>query len=167
MKNAIKKFYANFEEIVGSIVLIIMCIVAVLQVASRYIFGDQFSWTEETCTFLFVWLFFTGSALALKTSDHFAVDIIVEKLPLKASKAVRLLALVFVLTFTAILIWFGIRMTTAGAHSITPALEIPKSIPYAAVPAGGLLMAVRTIETGLRMLRTSSNTQENQAKKHD
>ena len=142
----IRKFIQNFEEIIGSILLIAMCIVAVLQVASRYMFREPFSWTEELCTFMFIWLSFIGASLAIKTGEHFAVDMIVERIPGRFGWILRFTSASLVFFFTVFLVWFGIRFTITGAQSITPALEIPRSIPYAAIPIGGATMMLRNIQ---------------------
>ena len=72
----IKKIFVNFEEILGSILLVAICLVATLQVVSRYILSQPFSWTEELATYLFVFLSCVGAALALKKNEHFAVILI-------------------------------------------------------------------------------------------
>jgi TRAP-type C4-dicarboxylate transport system permease small subunit len=82
----------------------------------------------------------------LRTGDHFAVEVLREKLPLKARRIVRDAGLVCVAGFCALLIWYGGDLAIRSVHVMTPSLEISRSIAYAAVPAGGFLMLVRTIE---------------------
>lgn len=95
---------------------------------------------------MFVWLCFIGASLALKTGEHFAVDIIVEKIPGRLGWVLRLISALLVSVFTIFLIWFGMRLTITGWQSITPALEIPRSVPYAAIPIGGTMMLFRSIQ---------------------
>jgi len=150
-----KKIYNNLEEILGSVLLVGMCVVAVLQVASRYILREPFSWTEEVCTFMFVWLTFVGASLALKTGEHFAVEVIVDKLPGKFGWGIKICSCLLVTLFTVLIIWFGCRLTVNGWSSITPALEIPRSIPYAAVPVGGILMLIRAVENLFKSIKSA------------
>ena len=149
------KVYRNFEEILGSVLLIAMCLVAVNQVASRYCFSSPFSWTEEVCTILFVWITFIGASLALKSSEHFAVEVIVDKLPARLRVPLKFLSCILVILFSAMILWFGIRFAGKGIDSITPALEIPRAVPYAAVPVGGLLMLIRGIELTVKLIQKS------------
>ena len=149
----VKKIYHNLEEIISCILLVGMCLVAVLQVASRYILREPFSWTEELCTIMFVWLTFIGASLALKTSEHFAVEIIVEKLPGKIGLVVKLISCLLVIVFGILIFWFGLRFAINGWSSITPALEIHRTFPYAAIPAGGLLMLIRAVELLIKLFR--------------
>ena len=156
------KVYRNLEEILGSVLLVAMCLVAIVQVASRYCFSSPFSWTEEVCTILFVWITFIGASLALKTSEHFAVEVIVEKLPAKLRLPLKLLSCTLIILFSVLLLGFGIRFTGRGLESITPALEIPRAVPYAAVPVGGLLMLIRGIELTVKLIQRSGRPSGNE-----
>lgn len=160
----IRKLYANFEEIVGSILLVATCLVVTLQVLSRYaapvrnaaaaVFGrDPLSWTEEVGTFLFVYLVFIGASLALKKNEHFALEIVTDSLPGKIRSAMRILIGLLVIVFSALVLWFGVKLAVGGWVVKTPALEIPRTIPYAAVPLGGALMLLRSIEDSVRQVR--------------
>lgn len=142
----IKKFYHNFEEIVGSIFLVAICLVATVQVTSRYLFERPFSWTEEIATYLFVYLTFIGASLALKKNDHFAVELFLDRFSQKIRILIKMSISVLVFSSSAIVLWYGTRMAIRGWHIKTPALEIPSTIPYAAIPLGGFLMMIRSVE---------------------
>jgi TRAP-type C4-dicarboxylate transport system permease small subunit len=148
--NFLKRIIQHFEEIIGSTLLVAMCAIAMLQAGSRFLSRvseiKPVYWTEEACTLLFIWLCFVGASYALRTGDHFAVEVLREKLPLKARRIVRDAGLICVAGFCALLIWYGGDLAIRSIHVMTPSLEISRSIAYAAVPAGGFLMLVRTIE---------------------
>ena len=153
MKKGLRYFCRNIEEILSIFLLFSICVVAVIKVASRYLFKDPSSWAEEVCTYLFVWMSFVGAALALKAHEHFAIEILVDKLNVKAAGAVRILTTILVIVFSCIVIWYGLKLTINGWHVVTPAMEIPRSIPYAAVPFGGILMLIRSIEYFIELIR--------------
>lgn len=100
---------------------------------------------------MFVWLTFIGASLALKTGDHFAVDIIAEKLPGRIGLAVKLISCLLVTTFAVLMVWFGWRLLLIGRHSVTPAMEIPNAIPYSAIFFGGILMLIRSVELLIKL----------------
>ena len=150
----IKKFYNNFEEIIGSIFLVAICLVATLQVSSRYLFEHPFSWTEELATHLFVYLTFIGASLALKKNDHFAVELLLDRFPKKIREVIRLSISVLVFISAAVVLWYGCRMVSRGWQIKTPALEIPSAIPYAAIPLGGFLMMIRSVEIFFKEIKT-------------
>ena len=149
----IRKLFTNFEEIIGSLLLVAICLIATLQVASRYIFSRPFSWTEELGTYLFVYLAFVGASLALKKNEHFAVEILLDKFPLKIRSWMLIVIGLLVLLCSGIIFWYGCRLMIHGLHVKTPALEISSAIPYAAVPFGGFLMMIRTVEMIIREIQ--------------
>ena len=113
-----RTFYRNFEEIVGSTLLLAICAIAVIKVTSRYVLNSPTSWAEEVITYLFVWLTFVGASLALKMHQHFAIDIVVEKLPGKISNLLRLIS-----TILVILLFGAIMGAIAGFMSTPEILE--------------------------------------------
>lgn len=150
---AIRKIYVYFEEVTGAVLLAAMCVVAVVQVVSRYIFASPPAWTEEMAMLLFAWLVFVGAALALKHNEHFAVDVLVTALPAWPRRIVHLLILILTLVFSGLLMWFGERLAEDNWTVKTAVLEIPRTWLYASVPFGGALMLVRTLEGLVRWWR--------------
>ncbi|MBN2128151.1 MAG: TRAP transporter small permease [Sedimentisphaerales bacterium] len=120
-----------------------MCVIAVLKVASRYVGGGELSWAEEGCTLLFVYLVFVGAASGVKAGEHFAVEVLVEKAPRWLQRWLVGASQVLVVAFGGLLLWYGVELVLTGRASVTPALELPRSVGYAAVPVGGLLIVVR------------------------
>ncbi len=60
---------------------------------------------------LFIWLCFIGASYALRTGDHFAVEVLRGKLPATAARCVRAMCLMGVVLFATLLVWFGGQMT--------------------------------------------------------
>ncbi len=146
-----KWLLAHFEEITGSALLLGMCAAASLQAGSRLL--SQWTtavrpvfWTEEACTLLFIWLSFVGASYALRTGDHFAVEVLRGKLPAPAARWLRVACLTGVLLFAGLLVWCGAQMTWRSLGITMPALQVPRSVAYAAVPVGGGLMLIRAAE---------------------
>ena len=146
----ILKLATHFEEIVGAILLAAMCLVAMIQVAGRYLLASPPAWTEEMATLFFAWLVFVGSSLALKRHEHFALEVAVEQLPRIAQSIIQFVVLVLLVVFCAILVVYGAGLAIDNWSVKTAVLEIPRTWLYAAVPFGGLLMFVRTIELFVR-----------------
>lgn len=152
-----RRLLQHFEEVVGSAILVVLCVVTTLQVASRYLLGSPFSWTEEIATLLFGWLVFIGTALAMKHNEHFVVEIFVDRLPAKARRWARELALALVAVAALLLIGFGLRLAVRSAHVPTAILGLSRAWLYAAAPVGGILLLIRTLERW-RELRRNDGT---------
>lgn len=57
----------------------------------RYFLKRPLYWSEEVATGLFVWTVFIGSAYAYRKHAHLGVDILINILPEKIRKVVKLL----------------------------------------------------------------------------
>lgn len=153
----LRRTFDRLEEILGSALLLAVCLVALLRVLSRYahLLGENAvseqlaragSWSVELSVYLFVWMTFVGASLALKKNEHFAIELVVEKLPRRYARIAVRSSQVLVVVFSLLLVWYGGVQAWNGWNTVTPVLEIPRTVPYAAVPFGGLLMLVRSVQ---------------------
>ena len=142
----LRRVYAHLEELAGAMLLTGMCIIAIIQVTTRYVLASPPAWTEEVATLLFAWLVFVGSSLALKRNEHFALEVVVELLPRSIRRVVQGGVLILVLIFCGLLIGYGVREAIEEWAVRTAGLEIPRTWLYASVPYGGILMLLRTVE---------------------
>ncbi|MBM4017028.1 MAG: TRAP transporter small permease [Planctomycetes bacterium] len=149
----IRKAWQNLEEILGAALVLAVCAVMVVNVGSRYVTRTPAAWAEEVGRYLFVYLVFVGASLALKKRDHFAVDFLVEKLPPRAARAMRVFSSAAVIVFALLVTGYGAKLVVAGWGTVAAATEMPRAVPHAAVPLGGLLMLARGIEDLVRRVR--------------
>lgn len=149
----IRKLYDNLEEILGSSLLVALCLVTIFKIVSRYVTRTSASWAEEVATILFMYLVFVGASLALKKRDHFAIDFIVDKMPAALGRLLRLLSAVLVIVFAGLVLYYGGRLVASGWNARTAALEMPQAVANLAIPLGGLLMLVRAVEDLVKRLR--------------
>ncbi|KJS86088.1 MAG: hypothetical protein JM58_07430 [Peptococcaceae bacterium BICA1-8] len=150
-----KLFY--FVKILTLIVITVMTLSAFLQVIFRYVLEYPLIWTEEIARFMFVWLTFLGSAAAVRTKNHIAMDLLVNKFPKKMQKSVNLLALAIFLGFCVLLVKQGIFLTTINMGQTSDALGVPMGFPYLAIPIGSALMAFFIIEDMFNLFRKEAN----------
>lgn len=148
----LRKLYTHFEEIAGAALLAVVCLVGVIQVVARYVLASPPAWTEEAATLLFAWLVFVGASLALKQNEHFALDVIVVRLPRRLQRIVQLGVLLLTLAFCLLLMVYGGALTIDSWIVKTAVMEIPRSCLYASVPVGGVLMFLRTLEAVRRWI---------------
>lgn len=160
----IRKVYKYFEEITGSALLVAICLIAALQVAGRYLFERPFSFTEELSAFLFVYLSFIGASLALKKNEHFALEIFPDRIPKRLRRIMGFISALLVLFCSVVIFLYGCHLTVSGLHVITPTLEIPYSYAYAAVPLGGFLMLVRSVEMLIKRISSPGDNPEAEKK---
>jgi TRAP-type C4-dicarboxylate transport system permease small subunit len=125
-----------------SIVLFaVMVLLSILQVICRYVLHVSLSFTEELARFLFIWVTFLGSAMALKKDQHVKMDLLVRQFPEIAQKAVRFVLFLVSLIAYWILIYYGFVLVKKTVYQTSAALGLPMSYIYFAVPVCGILMA--------------------------
>lgn len=134
---------ARLEEGVTFFFFAVMCLFVAVQLFFRFALNHPLIFPEEISRYAYVWITFVGLSLATKTREHIRVDAGVGMLPHVWQRGVG--ALVDLISF-AILLWLaylGVRFMLFSRMSISPALEIPLNLVYAAFPLGCLLAAVR------------------------
>ena len=60
----------EIEEVLLSILLLIMLVVCTMQVIWRYVLEDALSWSEELARYIFAWLVWVAAAYATKKMRH-------------------------------------------------------------------------------------------------
>jgi TRAP-type C4-dicarboxylate transport system permease small subunit len=116
--------------------------VVLFGVVMRYGFAASPIWADELARYALIWAVMLAGA-ALRRGEHMQIDIVLQTLPRvvgRIADAIRRLANLGVLAFMAIM----------GAYSAqklwgmtTLALNVPRTIPTASVPAGMGLMLVQ------------------------
>jgi len=112
-------------------------------VVMRYVFHSGLPWVLEAVQYLFAWVVLVGAAHGVKVGIHLGIDILVEKLPRRARRAVVLLAVALSLTFVGSLFWLSLQYIQRIYQwgDLTLDLQIPQWIPYLAIPVGlGLML---------------------------
>ena len=159
----IKKFLNNFEEYFCVCGMAIMTVVVFSQVIMRYIFSFSLPWSEEFSRFVFIWISWVGASYAVKESRHFKVEIFANLLKGNARRCLDLFVLIVWFMFCFFLARYGTRLVLflIDTRQISAAMEIPMSLPYAAVPVGAGLMCVRLIAEMWKVLKKEYNPDKN------
>lgn len=119
------------------------------QVFSRFILNNPSSFSEELARFLLIWIGFLGGAYAYRQYAHLGLDIIVSNLDgLKKRVAEGLSNVVCFLFSAIILVYGGMKMVflTLDLQQLSAALQIKMGYVYLAIPLGGVLMMLFSLE---------------------
>ena len=178
------KIVDRLEETIIAVLMAVATLVIFVAVVHRYASGwaipgvqdwllsMDFSWAQEFCTILFVWMAKFGAAYGVRTGIHVGVDVVVGKFTGKARVFAVQLGLACGVFFTFLLMYYGSTfiwkngMAYDVLHWIghgedgyfegtfTPDLEWPTWMVYAAVPLGSALMCFRFIQVMIGFART-------------
>ncbi len=132
----------------------------------------NFSWAQELCIIMFVWMAKFGAAYGVRAGVHVGVDVLVNRLPEEWRKKTVLLSLFCGTLFTGIIGTLGLTFVWEnGMHyavftalkiptgdlpqgPTTPDLEWPTWVVYSAVWMGSYLMCFRFIQVSWKFIRT-------------
>ena len=141
----------------------------------------NFSWAQELCIYMFVWMCKFGAAYGVRTGIHVGVDVLVNRLPDDWRSKAVLVALAGGAIFTGIIgtlgatfIWengmhyavfhaLGLGETGLTEGPTTPDLGWPTWVVYSAVPMGSYLMCFRFLQVMRNFVRTGEVPQHDHA----
>jgi C4-dicarboxylate transporter DctQ subunit len=131
----------------------------------------DFSWAQELCIFMFVWMCKFGAAYGVRTGIHAGVDVLVNRLPPLWRRQALLIALAGGVLFTGMIavlglsfVWqdgmhyalatgLGLDVEGLAPGATTPDLEWPTWTVYSAVPLGSFLMCFRFLQVTWKFAR--------------
>jgi C4-dicarboxylate transporter DctQ subunit len=152
-----RKLWDSLEEHLILVLLPSMTLVVLAATLARYTEWFSMFWGEELARYMMVYLGYLGIALAMKRRVHIGVTALTDKIQSRQGKRVLLVfQTLVVLLFCGVISKFLFSII-ARQHSIgqvSPALEIPIWIPYAAVPLGMILLAARACEVFVAQWRS-------------
>jgi C4-dicarboxylate transporter DctQ subunit len=137
-----------------------------------WLLGLNFSWAQELCIIMFVWMAKFGAAYGVRTGIHVGVDVLINRMsgPMRAKFVV--LGLLAGALFTGVVgtlganfVWengfhyaaysfLGLELVDVPEGPTTPDLEWPTWIVYSAIPLGSSLMCFRFLQVAVGFIRT-------------
>ncbi|KKM11399.1 hypothetical protein SY88_09235 [Clostridiales bacterium PH28_bin88] len=131
------------------ILLATMSVVVFAQVIYRFVLEAPLTWSEEVARYLMVWITFLGASLGVRNKALIGMEVAVGLLPPVLKRAAINLVSLITFCFLLVVLYYGIKMTGVTARQFSPAMQIPMSWPYLAVPVGAVLMLMNTVAVNL------------------
>ena len=150
------RVWARLEEGLLTLLLGVLVSVGILQVLLRYVFSRPLVWPEEFAGLLLLWLAFVGAAFASRRGSHVAVTMLLDLLPHRAQRLVRIAWEVVIAAFLVVVIWQGCLLVWLHRDVENPALGYSVAFGEAALPVGALLTLVPVIANIRRLLRQTT-----------
>lgn len=141
------KTWDRAEQAIVGILGLAALACAVWQVLSRYFFPQQsIGYAEEVIVYLLIWAVMIVSSQLVRTDSHVRPDVLRNVVPAAVARWLEMFNCVAAIVFCAGLTWYGwqiVATATAIDERSASDLRFPMWIYYAALPAGGALMAIR------------------------
>jgi TRAP-type transport system small permease protein len=140
-----RRWFLRGEENLAALCMAGLLLTLALQVITRYVFNDPFAWTEEVSRYLYVYIVFLGSSVAVSDRSHVAIGFLVAALPRPLQWAVSFAINLMILFLLANLVWWGWVATVRNWTIPLMVLDIPQAWVYGIVPLTAALMTIRTL----------------------
>lgn len=136
---------ARGTEAVAAVLLVAVIVMNLAQVFFRYVLVDPISWSEETMRYTTTWMVMLAAAPALLRREHMEVSLFDAVRSDILRRMVGLLVHLCVAGFCLLLIVKGIPAAIDNMRQVSPAVRIPMTVPYMAIPVGAVLILINTI----------------------
>ncbi len=128
---------------ITSIMLVVMLVLAILQVFSRYVLKAPAIYTEETLRFVMIWMGFLGSAYAFGLDQHLRLVFMTDRLKGNTKRLLLTVNGLIVIFFSMIILLMGgIQMVQSGMSQISPILNIKMGYVFLILPIGAVLITL-------------------------
>lgn len=140
-----------FEKTTVTALLGTMIFVVFLQVIFRFVIKGSLPWSEELARYVMVWAVFIGASMGAKSGAHIGVEAFVKLFPRGWTRLFIAVSSAFSTIFCGVVFYLSTKVVINIFNSgqVSPAMELPMYLTYAAVPVGVLLMGIRFVEAAV------------------
>ncbi|WP_302271617.1 TRAP transporter small permease [Brachyspira aalborgi] len=140
------KLLQKIISFVTCIFLVLMVLLALWQVISRYALKNPSQFTDELLRFMLIWTGMLGAVYAFIDEKHLSLIFLRNKLNKKWQGATIIFSYIMTLLFSVlILLWGGIRLSLSTVNQLSPIMKLPMGIVYSIIPISGFLITLITI----------------------
>jgi TRAP-type C4-dicarboxylate transport system permease small subunit len=151
----VNRFRIVFERALTAFVIFLLAAMALLilvGVALRT-FGIPLVWYDEGASIMLAWLTYYGAALAALKRAHIGFPGIVNALPPRGRVVAVCFGEVCVITFFALLAWYGFQVLRVLGGDTMVSLPVPTQLTQSVIPIGAVLFIVAQLLSLPEVLR--------------
>lgn len=127
---------------VCTISCVAMIVISFAAVIARYVLNDSLTWSEELTRYMFIWIVYLGAAVAVRQRAHIAIDLFTGRISPRGERLLTALERLTTIAFALLVGIPGLAFVRIGMSNLSPALEIPMGLVYAAPVVGCVLIIV-------------------------
>jgi TRAP-type C4-dicarboxylate transport system permease small subunit len=131
----------RWVEYLLSAIGILMALVVVIQVVSRYLLNHSLFWSEELARYILVWLTFLGASAAYYRKAHPGIDLLSSRMGPRLCRLNGIIVHLISLCFFLVMIYYGVGFSLFVRTQTSPALSLPMWMIFAIIPVSGLLLS--------------------------
>jgi len=147
------KLLAKIVDFISVILFALLVADVFLQVMGRMFKMTNITWTEELSRFLFVWLICIGAFSMIRRGMNIRFDLIEDALPTPIWKVTFTIGNICSLLFLSVVVIYGSQLSMMNMTQLSPVIQVPMGIIYAALPIGAILMIVAQVELYIKLMK--------------
>jgi len=140
---AFKKAVDAIIKVVENILWVLLSmavIIVILQIFSRYVLGNSFTWTEQAARYLFIWMVMLGTPVLFHKKIFLAFDMIHTALPSLWQFIVNVLIKLSCMAFSVYYFYNSLQLVLQTATRYTSGFRVPFWMLYGAQPVFCVLL---------------------------
>ncbi|HEY4541460.1 MAG TPA: TRAP transporter small permease [Noviherbaspirillum sp.] len=155
MLAAISRLIDRIEGFAMVVLILTATIVAVVQVAARYVFNNSLYWSEELILYALISMSFLAASMGVRHSAHISVEAVFAFVGPRTARVLKLVSAVLGMVFAGALAYYGwvLFSNTNDMGQLSPAMQIPVAYIYLTIPISAVLMFVRYLEQAVRLVQ--------------
>lgn len=123
--------------------LIVMTLLVLYQVFTRYVLNSPSGFTEELVRYSLVWTSFIGAAYAFLNRHHMALTFVRDRFSPRKKKVLMVSIDVLVLVFALLVMTVGgIHLAISAREDYSALLGVSRAAVYAVAPAAGIAIVL-------------------------
>ena len=149
----------RLEEGFLSLLLVSMTLLVFVEVIARFGFNAGIHWAQEVTLLLAAWFVLFGASYGVKVGAHIGVDVFVKMMPHNTHRFVTLIAVGLCLVYSGLFL-YGSWIYLSKMKMIGIELEdlpIPKWIPMSILVIGFVLLIVRFLQLGWKVITNKAD----------
>lgn len=155
------------EKIIMVLLGVAIVIIA-FQIFFRYVLDSPLWWSEQTARCLFIWMMMLSVPIIFRRKGAVAFDLLVDILPVKPKKVIRILVQYIIMFFSTSYCYYGIQLCIQTGDRVISGIEIPQNLMYIAAPIAMFLLTLIILEQmtiELKSLFSKDKKEEREAAK--
>ncbi len=131
----------------------IMFLVVIAQVIFRYVLSQPLPWSEELARYLMIWVACLSASEAYVKGNHVGVSFVIDALKPELRKTMVLAVHLIVAILMGVIAYQGFILSSLLRTQLSPAMGLPMTWPYLAVPVGATLILIQALALFFKYLR--------------
>ena len=139
----------------------VLTVVVTLQVFYRYVLNDSLRWGWDIPRLCFIWVILLSIPLGIRYNAHVGIDIVVQRMGLRAQRAVLVFNAFFMLVLSVTAAFYGAVLARDTLDQMMPGINLSVGLFYIGLVVGQVhtcMHIARILMTGQRTTDHLSET---------